>query len=317
MTQALSESLALALPYHSGDRHLTSRAIEELRQGRRECEIRIGVGPLCGEIPVRVFGYASCIRQALEEPAARQLLGRACRVHLFSSAAKADVQSPRVNGAAAVGLGVALRAVGIQLPIRIAFASPVREVPRWLLPDVDPELQAWFDAAARRHGGAPHYAAEHAANSMFGDLASGERHPPLRATLGGETEAPFWALRMAIRAAAIDAGLNLAPALGLILRGVAVPWYYPTAAEPRVATPVERWADELDRAANPRHGGNVGLKKEAKLLRRLTSNETIRIAADMLSGRAPIARLAEAFSLSLPCPPGESTLSRRPECAAR
>jgi hypothetical protein len=311
VTQVLSESLALALPYRSEDRHLTTSALQELRRGLRECEIRIGVGPLQGEIPARVFAYASCIRQALEEPAARQLLGRASLIHLFSSTAKTEVEAARVNGAAAVGLGAALRAIGIQLPIRIASASPSLEVPPWLLPNVDPELQAWFDAAARRHGGTSHYAAEHAARSMFGDLAFEERLPPLRATIGGETEAPFWALRMAIRAVAIDAGLNVAPALGLILRGLAVPWYYPTPAEPTVTVPLEHWADDLDRAANPRHGGNVGLKKEAKLLRRLTPNDAIRSAADMLRRRVPIIEVAEAFSLSLAAPPTEPSLSRR------
>jgi hypothetical protein len=277
----LSEALALAHPHDGADYAAAAAALEDVRRGRREKEIRIGVGPLDGFVPARVFAYADCVASALRaDQAAAHLTDRASRITIFSSAPKSGSTAFGSMLVALVALGGALRLLGIGEPIVLEAASPAQEVPAALRAELPADIKARIDAMAAKHNGTIAYAYEHAAATMFADLDDGQDIAPLRITIGGETEAIFWAVRMHVRKAAMEHAVRIAPALGLILRSVDIPWYYPSPDEPPIAMmqTAAAAADALERAANPRHEGNsgrrgnTGLKKEARALRRVAKH---------------------------------------------
>jgi hypothetical protein len=127
---------------------------------------------------------------------------------------------------------------------------------------------------------------------MFGDLAA-EDDPPLRITLGSAPEAKFWAVRRQVRAAALLHGLRVAPALGLILKALKIPWYHQICGEPPLAAMKSPSAAiaALDRAANPQCGGNHGLTREARALRRIANLRGVSELVDAMAN----ARAAEQF----------------------
>jgi len=300
--RVLSESTALALPYAAEDEHQTIGGLAETAKHEREKEIRIGIGPLTGEVPARVIGYAACIAKMIhEDPAASHLLREPCRITIFSSAPKAGFNDPGPMLTAAVALGGALKLAGIEFPIVLDIACADREVDEAWHPELDPLVANRIEAAAKRHGGSTDYAFEHAANSMFGDLADPRENVPLRITIGGETEAIYWSIRMGVRAAARADGVALAPALGLILRGVVVPWYYPVTAEPplRSINDADAAIVALARAANPRDGGNTGLKKEARAMQRFVKSIDLGSYPSIVSSPRAALRYAEQTAMIL------------------
>jgi hypothetical protein len=112
---------------------------------------------------------------------------------------------------------------------------------------------------------------------MFGDLSE-DKDVPLRVTIGSAPEARFWAARMHVRAAAMAAGLHVAPALGLIMKSLLVPWYALTTTEPLLlAMKLSAAAAivSLDDAANPGKKGNGALKREARATRRFIQRSDV------------------------------------------
>lgn len=267
----LSETVALGVDIH--DRPGTIEALTEARRGRRAVEVRIGVGPLLGPLPARVLAYAEYVRRALIDAA--NLAGPIQRIGIFSSAPKSRVSDPGRIALSVAALGLALRS--LQGPsdtiLALSAAKPVQEVPD-LPVRLSEGLRGWLDGRLERYAetarGDLNYAYEHSAGSMFGDLSP---DPVFRITIGGSNEGRFWAARVAVRDAARQAGITVAPAVALSLPGLRVPWYSPTPKEPsiddaRLLYP-DNLAKRLEDAANPSKEGNAGLKREATAFRQL------------------------------------------------
>jgi hypothetical protein len=271
--RGLTEAVAFAGPDY-GELRATADAVNEARHGKRAIEIRIGVGPLTGEIPLRVLGHAACIAATLRTdlPAAIKPADRVC---IFSSAPKTGNANMGAVLQSLAALAGALRLAGVLSPIMLDIACAAQEVPSQISVDLPETLLKWLTEAGGNAGNRADpawYAIEHSAPSMFADLA-GPGNVPVRVTVGSAPEARFWAARRRVRAAAMMQGLRLSPAIGLIMRSLLRPWYSNTTAEPALsdalASPSSAMAT-LDRAANPQHkGGNSGLKREARATRRM------------------------------------------------
>lgn len=274
--KCLSRSVALALPFEPSDRERTAQQIGLARLGRSAVEVRIGVG-VCDRIPARVCAYAEAVAAVV--PDLKTLVGTTRpSYYVFGSSPKSAVFDTVSTFLSLAALSAALRRCGIADPIVIELAKPQREVPDSVCPALPLELAQWHQARAREHEDAARsdldYSHEHAAPSMFGDLADCEC-PGLTVTVGGATEGRFWAHRMAIRNTVRKAGGNLVPAVGLIIRALRIPWYQPTSREPgieAVADP-EFAVRQLAEAANPNSMGNLGLKREANLLPRALKHD--------------------------------------------
>ena len=292
----LSEAVALAKPIVSAhDLAMTEAAVYQAREGQRELEVRIGVGPMTSDVPLRVLGYAACIAESLRTDVPT-IVRRADRICIFSSAPKAGNHDHAKTVCSLAAIGGALRLSGVATPIVLNIASPAQEVPDWLSINLPESIVQWFERAAGHSGNNADpnwYAREHAAPSMFGDLGDGTP-TPMRLFLGGAPEARFWAARMRIRAAAVSRGDAVAPALGLILRSLSVPWYSPTPTEPpliEMARSPESAIASLDNAANPtRPNGNSGLKREARATRRYLQRSDVLHFVDAIADTPSSAR---------------------------
>lgn len=289
----LPESFAHALPNAGLDASATMLAVEAARRGKLATEVRIGVGPTNGQIPVRVLGYAMRTADALRvvEKIIRRPLDR---VVIFSSGPKVGQFDAAINLRATTALAGALRLAGVERPVTLDCAVPSPEVPEELQIFLPRDLKAWIQLAATRHGGPTTYAVEHAGASMFGDLTA-EPCPPLRVTIGGRTEGRFWAVRKLVRAAALSRSLKLAPAFGLIGRAIRVPWYYPTDQEPildEFAIDPTGAIEKLNAAANPKVGGNSGMQAEARAVSGIARLVEVRQLAAALGDITTMVRYA-------------------------
>jgi len=290
------DKVALALPWSAPELNASADALVDVRAGRMPVEIRIGAGMIGTGIPLRVLGYAGCIAESLDDIG--NLVGSVVpRIALFSSAPKAGHFDPQHATLALVALAGSMRIAGITNPIGIDLAASHCEIPGNLDVNLDADLADWVVDRAMRHrpGEAPsfRYAFEHASPSMFGDLVDGS-NPPFRVTLGGATEARFWAVRMQVRAAAAARGAHLAPVAGVIIKALRVPWYQPTAAEPTLTsahTPPSA-AQALAHAANPARGGNGALRRESRAVNRLIDSDGIPELIDAIGSVRAAVRFA-------------------------
>jgi hypothetical protein len=257
-------------------------AIQQARRRQKRTEVRIGVGPLASDVPLRVIGHGMCVADALrlDLPA---IIRPADQIAIFSSAPKARNFDLRSATRSLIALSGSLRLAGTTCPITIDLASERQEIPESLLIEMPQPLTRWLErAAAHSMNNIPPrlYAIEHASASMFGDLDP-STDPPLRITMGSAPEARFWAARRIVRRAALHDGIHLAPAVGLILRTLEVPWYSPTPSEPDIATALrdpEMALEKLDDAANPQKpDGNSGLKREARASRRQMERRSLAV----------------------------------------
>jgi hypothetical protein len=245
-------------------------AVREARRGQRPVEIRLGVGPLQGDLPLRVLGHASLIARVIRTDIQR--IAEPASITIFSSEPKAGRYGSVPALCAVTVMAMALRLAGIDTPIHLDAASANPEVPIRFLNDLPPELARWLyraQALSRSSSEAAQYAAEHAGPSMFADLCDAA-HTPLRITIGGTPEGRFWAARRCVRAAAAADGWPVAPAMAFIMKAIRVPWYHPEVSEPAlVHTRIDDHAIDTTRellcsAANPALGGNSGLMAEMK-----------------------------------------------------
>ena len=272
--KVLSGSVGLAWPRDPGDFSGTVRAVQQAHRGARKLEVRLGVGPLRRYLPARVLGHAAIVAGMLQSDVIA-IASPLWRLWLFSSAPKAGNHEIESAVRALGALAGALRLAGITSPIVLELADAAQEIPANLEVALPPKLIAWLDRAAALSGNtapAIWYAREHAALSMFADVG-GEDDLVLRITVGSAPEGKFWGVRWRVRAAALAHGLPVTPALALILKALRVPWYNATSAEPELAvvkSPTAAIA-ALDRAANPKYGGNFGLVPEARALRRIVN----------------------------------------------
>jgi len=273
----LSNSVAIALPADE-ERESIGLALQQARLGHREIELRIGVGQLRGHLPVRVLGHAYCLYDAMQRDIPK-ILGTVPirRVIIFSSSGKVREPDRCMVLQTLVSLAGGLWLLGVKIETVLDLSSAEREVPEFLWPNLPEQLRVWFERAAERSGNnadAACYAAEHAAPSMFGDLATSSPSP-LRITVGGAPEAKFWAVRARVRTTARAAGMTVAPAFGVILKSLRVPWYHNTNNEPALAD-MKKWPAAaiagLESAANPALRGNIGLVREARAARRFLSH---------------------------------------------
>lgn len=269
----ISDSIAIGLPLAgSQDVPRTAAAVRQVRANQRDVEVRLGVGPIRGALPARILGHAACVTEAIKSDL-KNLLRRPRTVKIFSSAPKAvacDVPAAITSTAL---LAAALKLTGLEAEIQIDLANSELEVPRNLLPQLTADEAAWLQSAADRgrNGANPlDYAREHSAKSMFGDLDD-ETDMAMRVTIGAVPEATFWSIRTRVRGVAVAAGLAVTPAVALILKSCKVPWYSTCRMEPLldVGTTVDEAAKRLEDAANPQHGGNPGLKREARAFSRM------------------------------------------------
>jgi hypothetical protein len=303
--RGLSASVALARPeLCRQDLAATETAIVEARRGKRQVEVRIGVGPIQGEIPVRVLGHAVCIAEVLRTdlPA---VVRNADRIHIFSSAPKTGNTDTATALRSLAAIAGALRLAGVSTRITLDLASPLREVPAKLTMNLLPSNVRWFENAAENSGNGTDpiwYAREHAAQSMFGDLEE-SKDTPLRITVGSAPEANFWDARMHTRAAAIAQGMDVAPALGLILHSLPVPWYSPRVGEPTFLD-LQRSTiiaiSRLDDSANPcKVNGNGGLRREARATRRLLQQTEVAPLVDAVSSSKAAAQLIRSHQFDI------------------
>jgi len=277
MRPKLTLSVALAAPVTSAaDRRLTAQGIAEVKAGTRDIEVRVGVGIPPKSLPARCLAHAACVAEVMRTdlPA---LLGKATRVRVFSTAPKAMTSNDAIALASVATFGLALRACNVQPQIELELSAREDEVPANIQVNFSEQEHRWLSSAATRsrNGADPtRYAIEHASRSLFGDLdVDGNA---FRITIGPVPEARFWAFRSRVRSAALALGYAVTPAAALILRSCRVPWYSPTANEPTFATAqtIGEAILALDAAANPSLGGNVGLKREARMLHRFSGTET-------------------------------------------
>ena len=95
----------------------------------------------------------------------------------------------------------------------------------------------------------------------------------------------------------------VAPALGLILKSLSVPWYSATAGEPallEMARSPESAIASLDDAANPlRLNGNSGLKREARATRRFVQRPDVLRLIDAVSDARAAARFVHECGFGL------------------
>ena len=284
--RALSEAVALALP-GTEELSVTHDAWRQVRAGRRDLEVRIGVGPIRGDIPLRVLGHAAVVADSIRMELSA-IAGDPDRIVIFSSAPKTGTSDVALALRSLAALAGALRIAGLTTPIVLDIASATREVSDALAIELPPALIDWLERAALRSGNeakAFEYAIEHAAPSMFADLTDDDS--VFRITVGSAPEARFWAARMHVRAAAIRQGLQVAPALGVIMRTLLVPWYHPTGAEPLLlqwkTSPATAVA-ALETAANPKAlHGNAALKREARAARRFIERAEVAELVDAVS----------------------------------
>jgi hypothetical protein len=275
----LSDSVAIGLPtFGSPDYQLTAAAVQDVRARRRNIEVRLGIGPAPRALPARLLGHAACITETITTDL-KQLVGLPQVIRIFSSAPKTKTSDLRSAVNSLAMLAAALRLTGIRSRIEVDLANSEHEVPRELTPAWSAGEENWLQHAAERNrnGADPRdYAREHPANSMFGDLDD-DKDAPFRVTIGAVPEAMFWAIRTRVRAAAVAAGLSVAPAMALVLKSCKVPWYSPTSKEPRIGSGLSAFevVRLLDDAANPQHGGNPGLKREARALSRLAASASL------------------------------------------
>jgi hypothetical protein len=217
-------------------------------------------------------------------------------VTLFSSASKVGGTDGQASFLALATLAGALVLAGVETPITMEFADDRDEVWPDLVPPLPPSLHAWLQRASLHSGNGADpvkYAVEHAAASMFGDIEE-LQDPPLRITIGSTPEARFWAVRRRVRQLALQRGCPVVPAIGLILKALRVPWYYPLSCEPQLIgllTSPDAALMAIDNAANPLRGGNVALSREARATRRLAA----RPGALELAAMAQNPRLAARF----------------------
>ena len=127
--RVLSESVGLAWPRCEADLSMTADAVQEARQGIRDVEVRVGVGPVSAGLSARVLGYAACVAEALRLDVVA-VCRPATRIVLFSSAPKAGRYELSSAVRSLVALGGALRICGVDVPIELDLAEPVAEVPR-------------------------------------------------------------------------------------------------------------------------------------------------------------------------------------------
>lgn len=287
----LSESVALAWPTAAHDLADSTCAMHDVRKREIPVEVRIGVGPIIDEPPLRVLGFAGRVAEVLQGDVRILVEPAVPRIKLFSSAPKAGSFHWKPAVMSLVALAGALRVAGISNPISIDLAASEAEIPGDLSVDLEAKLADWVVGRALRHrpGEKPslQYALEHASPTMFGDLTDGEK-PPFRITVGGATEAKFWAVRMRVRDA-VAHGAPLAPVAGLIIKALRVPWYQPVPSEPplRAALTPAKAIQALEQAANPARGGNAGLKGETRAVSRLIGSAGVsELIAALTSGRA-------------------------------
>jgi hypothetical protein len=224
---------------------------------------------------------------------AAAIAGHPTRVWLFSTTLKARERNIGNAASALAALAGGLRLSGVKCPIVLDLASESLEIPNRLDIELTPLQKLWISNAAEHSGNAMPpliYSLEHSSGSMFGDLDD-RAFAPLRITIGGKTEAIFWQIRLAVRAAALAEGYAVAPAVGLFLKALRRPWYYPTAKEPPLAAlkySASETIAQLDRASDPTQlGGNHGLRREARAFRRIANNPSIPSLVDAVS--APVA----------------------------
>lgn len=272
--QTLSPGIAVGFPEKSAGFDHTSAQIAAVRNGDGYVDVRVGVGPLRTALPARVLSYAKILAGTYNSDL-RKVIGTApTTMTVFSSAGKGPdgVQMNDVTAIAAVA--DAFRRNGVNEPISIELASPNAEVPSRFTNGAPAQLVDWV--LVRDVSNNPdrqpsmQYALDHAASTMFGDLLHTD-FDRLVVTLGGATEGRFWAMRSHVRQAALDEGLRVAPAIALINKSIRRPWYTPTDMEPQLSDAVEpeRALRQLERAANPKSGGNAGLKPEARAFKGL------------------------------------------------
>lgn len=275
--RGLPDSLAVALPEPGGLPTLE----RVVRSGKSfVVEARIGVGPLDGGVPMRVLGHAMCIADAVRSVG--NAIGGVNRLVLFSSARKAFgvagsgcpqhiAESAVISLAALAG---ALRIAGLRQPLLVDDSDPGREIPDEVCSSVEisGSLREFLESASIRNANGADpvaYAIEHAAPTMFADLSSPEDEPDLlRITIGARPEARFWAVRTRVRRAAANVGHGTVAAMAILMRTLDRAWYAPTTVEPRLRdlleTSPESSREQLDHCANPRRGGNPGLKREVR-----------------------------------------------------
>ncbi|MDN2578748.1 hypothetical protein [Aquibium sp. ELW1220] len=278
--KVFSEAVALASPIATSELEASVCAIDDARAGRLPIELMIGVGPLSTDVPFRVLGYAGCVAEAIRSDVRLLIEPSIPKIRLFTSAPKTEGFHRGRALMSLVTLAGALRIAGVDSPIYLDFARRDPEIPPDLDIDLGPDLLEWVLSRDSRHrpGKPPslRYALEHASPSMFADIADSD-DTPVRITVGGATEARFWAVRMQVRSAAATRGLRIAPAVGVIIKALRVPWYQPTSYEPSLLAalrPAEA-IKGLSTAANPARGGNGALRREARAAIRLVDEEGV------------------------------------------
>jgi hypothetical protein len=97
--------------------------------------------------------------------------------------------------------------------------------------------------------------------------------------------------------------MNVAPALGLILKSLPVPWYSPRAGEPTLLD-LQRSTiiaiSSLDDSANPRKiNGNGGLRREARATRRLIQQTEVAPLVDAVLTSQSAAQLILSHQFGL------------------
>lgn len=271
-------------------------------------EVRVGIGPLEGNVPLRILGHARCIENAVAS--IEKAIGSVARVVLFSSARKAfglggETPPPRVAASVPVALAAlagALRLAGLRHPIWLDDSAAERELPATIHSQVDlsDRLRKFFERAFQNNANRADpvdYAVEHAAPTMFADfLEPGEGDRLLRITVGARPEARFWAARIHVCQFGRLAGLPVVPRMAVLMRTLARPWYSPTSTEPSLldvlSQPSAPLRSSLEQAANPTRGGNAGLKREVRLTAPLLDLTATRELAESLStSRGVIAAL--------------------------
>jgi hypothetical protein len=268
-----SPSIAIALP----DRRGQAAVAISLRSNPTDVECRVGVGQVRGDVPLRVLGHAELLVRTLTQDLPESV--RPTRLVIFASGAKLRTEPSQQDLVGAAALAVCVRLAGLRTPLTLTASSSDTEVHVTLGGDnrVSEDLLAWINRAGSSGASkiSPlQYAIEHSAPSMFGDIAS-TRDDPVRVTLGGVPEARFWAVRQAVRAICAHENIPLAPAFGVIVKSVRVPWYHVQGGEPLLGEALASSAEAalatetLLGVANPARGGNAGLKAESTGTKRL------------------------------------------------
>lgn len=302
--KVFSDSVAVAWPTSPQDIDASVRALASARIGQIPVEVRIGVGALHGEVPLRVLGYAGCVAETLQRDVRTLIEPATPIIALFSSAPKVGEFHPDLALKSLVALGGALRLAQVSYPIEIDIAANHPEIPIDLDVELPPDLVEWLTERALRHrpdeSPSFQYAFEHASTSMFGDIVE-MKDTPFRITIGGATEAKFWAVRMNVRTAASARGACLAPVAGIIMRSLRVPWYQPLTYEPPLASArmPEVATAMLTRAANPARDGNPALKREARATARLITHDNLPDLLDAVGSAQAAMRFARDNGISI------------------